>query len=239
MSHPSEDDWILHFYGEAGDSLALEEHIHSCARCREEMRLLREALSEVGDAAPPERGDDYGRRVWERIAKELPRAGWRRAPARYGYLLAAAAAVLLATFLAGRFSARRDLDDAGEKGREIRERILLVALGDHLQASQVLLLEIANRGEVAAGPLDRDRAEELLRASRLYRQSALRLGDVATADVLEDLERLLLDVSHEPDTVEAHRGIRTRMEERDVLFKLRVLEASVRHRGERPAAKKL
>lgn len=235
MSHPSEDDLILHFYGEAFDS-TLGEHIDSCPRCREELRLLRQALSEVDEIAPPERGEDYGARVWERIAGELPRSS--RAPARYGYLLAAAAVVLLTTFLAGRFSARRD-PDLGDRSREIRERILLVALGDHLEASQVLLLEVANRGDVAAAPLDRGKAEELLRTSRLYRQSALRLGDVAAADVLEDLERLLLDVSHEPDTVEAQRGIRTRMEERDVLFKLRVLEASVRHRGERPAPKKL
>jgi hypothetical protein len=234
MSHPCEDDLILHFYGEADDS-TLAQHIDSCPRCREELRLLRQALSEVDEIAPPERGEDYGARVWDRIAGELPRSS--RAPA-YGYLLAAAAVVLLATFLAGRFSAHRD-PDAADKGREIRERILLVALGDHLEASQVLLLEVANRGDVAAAPLDRGKAEELLRASRLYRQSALRLGDVATADVLEDLERLLLDVSHEPDTVEAQRGIRTRMEDRDVLFKLRVLEASVRHRGERPAPKKL
>jgi hypothetical protein len=238
MSHPSEDDLILHFYGEADDS-TLREHVDSCPRCREELRLLREALTEVDEVAPPERGEDYGARVWERIEEELPRAGWwKRAPVRFGYLLAAAAVVLVATFLAGRFSARRDLE-SGEKNREIRERILLVALGDHLEASQVLLLEVANRGDVAAAPLDREKAEDLLRASRLYRQSALHLGDVATADVLEDLERLLLDVSHEPDTAEAQKGIRARMEERDVLFKLRVLEASVRHRGERPAAKKL
>ncbi|MGH9334393.1 MAG: hypothetical protein ACRD21_11650, partial [Vicinamibacteria bacterium] len=124
-----------------------------------------------------------------------------------------------------RFSAP-DFDQARDGG--IRERILLVALSDHIDQSQVLLLEVVNRGEASAAPLDRERAAELLQASRLYRQTAYRVGEVRTADVLEDLEKILLDVSQGPDSEEALEALRNRIRERDMLFKLRVLGSNVK-----------
>jgi hypothetical protein len=215
-SHPNEGDLVLFVYDEAEDPEAVREHLRSCAACRDELSSLRRTLAELDELEPPERGDDYGARVWARIeGKIAPTSRFR-----VHFVLAAAAAVLLGTFLLGRLSVEPDEAAPGE----IRERILLIALGDHLEESRVVLLEAVNRGE----GLDRGRAEELLLASRLYRQSAHRLGDVTTADVLEELERILLDVSHGP---EADQGaVRERIEERDVLFKIRVLQASLRDR---------
>ncbi len=225
MNHPSEEDLVLHLYGEANES----GHLEICARCREELALLRQVLAEVDELTPPERPSDYGARVWERVSKELP--GTKRS--RSYYWLAAAAVLLAATFLAGRFTARPDPDEVVELARagQIRERILLVALSDHLEQSQVLLLEVVNRGDGAASPiapLERERAAELLQASRLYRQTAYQVGEVAAADVLEELERILLDVSQGPESLEARQGLKNRIEERDLLFKLRVLGSTVR-----------
>jgi hypothetical protein len=110
---------------------------------------------------------------------------------------------------------------------EVRERILLVALGEHLERSEVLLLEVVNTEN---GEVGQDAARELLRASRLYRQTAYHVGDVATSDVLDELERLLLDLVHGTTPNDA---LKSRIEEQDVLFKIRLLQTSVRAREER------
>ncbi len=229
MNHPSEEDLVLHLYGEADESDFLRKHLESCARCREELSVLRQVLSEVDEMTPPERPSDYGARVWERVSKELPLPLKKASPRSY-YWLAAAAVLLVATFLAGRFTAPPDEIDPARAGH-IRERILLVALSDHLEQSQVLLLEVVNRGDRSApplAPLERERAAELLQASRLYRQTAFQVGEVATADLLEELERILLDVSQGPESLEAREGLRSRIEEQDMLFKLRVLGSTVK-----------
>lgn len=230
MNHPSEEDLVLHLYGEE-ESDFVRGHVETCARCRDEVALLRQVLAEVDEMTPPERPEDYGARVWERVSKSLPAAR----PARFrfprlGYWLAAAAVVLAATFLAGRFSAPPAEDELARAGR-IRERILLVALSDHLEESKVLLLEVVNRDEAAGptvAPLERERAAELLQASRLYRQTAYQVGEVAAADVLEELELILLDVSQGPESLEARQALKGRIEERDMLFKLRVLGSNVK-----------
>lgn len=253
MNHATQEDLVLYLYFESEETASLEEHLDGCPGCRRELTELRNVLLGVSSAdAVPERPADYPARVWQRVAAELPapRSGpWlSRPPARFGALLAIAAVVILATFLAGRFSIPSgapgvepglDREVAGAAPGQVQERVLLVALSDHVEESQVLLLELANRGAgVAASPLDRQRAEELLRASRLYRQSACRLGDVATADLLEDLERLLLDVSHAPESGEGRKTIQDRIRERDLLFKLRVLDASFKSREQKLATRK-
>jgi anti-sigma factor RsiW len=227
MNHPSEEDLVLHLYGEADESDFLAKHLESCARCREELAVLRQVLAEVDEMTPPERPSDYGARVWERVSKDLKLS--RAKTSRSYYWLAAAAVLLLATFLAGRFTARPPTKLA--RPGQIRERILLVALSDHLEQSQVLLLEVVNRDDGSASPiapLERARAGELLQASRLYRQTAYQVGEVAAADVLEDLERILLDMSQGPESLEAREGMKSRIEERDLLFKLRVLGSNVK-----------
>lgn len=227
MSHPSEEDLVLYLYGEMEESDFLRGHIESCARCQEELSLLRQVLAEVDEVTPPDRAPDYGVRVWERVSRELP----GRKSSRAYVWLAAAASLLLATFLVGRFTARPPADDKGARSSEVRERILLVALSDHFERSQMLLLEVVNRGDGAAPtlvPLDRERAGELLQASRLYRQTAYQVGEVAAADVLEELERILLDVSQGPESLESREALKARIEEQDLLFKLRVLGSTVR-----------
>jgi hypothetical protein len=223
MTHPTEEDLILLVYDEIEDGAHVREHVAGCAECRDELASLKRTLAEVDELEPPERGEDYGARVWHRLAPSL------RAPGgfRFHYLVAAAAAVVLVAFFVGRLS----VDRTEERAENVQERVLLVALSSHLEDSQVLLIEAANGGE----DLDRVRAEDLLRASRLYRQSAVRLGDGTTADVLEELERILLDVSQGPEADRSAIG--ERIVERDVLFKIRVLQASLREREKKSVRK--
>ena len=229
MNHPSEEDLVLHLYGEADESDFLRKHVESCARCREELAVLRQVLAEVDELTPPERSVGLRRsRLGEGVEGASEGEETRRLPLARG---AAVLSGVAATFLAGRFTAPPFRGGLAPRPGQIRERILLVALSDHLEQSQVLLLEVVNRGEGSGppiAPLERERAAELLQASRLYRQTAYRVGEVATADVLEELERVLLDVSQGPESLEAREGLKSRIEERDLLFKLRVLGSTVK-----------
>jgi hypothetical protein len=116
---------------------------------------------------------------------------------------------------------------------------MLVAVGDYLERSQMVLIELANTD--AKGPLDisseQARAQELVSETRLYRQSAATAGDMPVSGILEELERLLLDIARGParlSPVELER-FRARMEAEGILFKIRVVYANVRSQEEAQA----
>jgi hypothetical protein len=125
----------------------------------------------------------------------------------------------------------------------VRERVLVVALGEHLERSQAILIELANAPE--GGELDvsteQARASDLVAANRLYRQSASREGEREVSAVLEQLERVLVDVAHGPSRLspEDLSALRSRIEEQGVLFKVRVIGSTLRERGELPGAEAL
>src|SRR5262245_53276466 len=78
-AHPSEDDLILHFYGEGSDPAAIHAHLAHCSACEAEYEAIVHALTMVPTPATPERGDLYGLEVWQRIRPVLPpRDLWSR-----------------------------------------------------------------------------------------------------------------------------------------------------------------
>jgi len=81
--------------------------------------------------------------------------------------------------------------------------------------------------------LERERAAELVDENRLFRQSAMKTGDHAIADVLDDLERVLLAVAHGPGNLKPGEleELQKRIEEKGILFKIRVLGSNVREKG--------
>jgi hypothetical protein len=93
-----------------------------------------------------------------------------------------------------------------------------------LDRTQVTLVSLANSSGGETG-LERDQAEDLLRENRLYRQAALRSGDESAAAVLDELERVLVEVANAPGS--ELDSVRQRMVEQGLLFKLRVLRSQV------------
>ncbi len=230
MIHPTEEQLVLYYYGEGGE---VEEHIHACERCRGSYQALQRVLNSVDSFPVPERGPDYENRVWSAIEGRIEKRsrwwsfGWRPV------LVAAAMAVLLVgAFLAGRTWQKPAPQIAGIDGG-VRERVLLVAVGDHLERSQMVLVELANASAPAAGRLDisyeQKAAEDLLESNRLYRQTAATNGNVATAALLEELERTLLDIAHSPSEVSAHQleELRKQIEDRGILFKVKIFGSQV------------
>jgi hypothetical protein len=247
MKHVAEDDLILLHYGEAEDRESIEAHLESCSDCRAGYAELRATLAMADRDGVPEPPPSYGRDVWASVEPRLERApaGWRSwlgfkpvrlTPARLG-LAATVAVLLVVAFLAGRHSGPRT--EPGPISEQVRERILLVAVGDHLERSRRLLIELSNTDPEAADTLQierhRVRAEGLVPQNRLYRTTAAQHGDRTVESVLEELERLLLEIAHgDDDGGDRLAALQQRIERNGILLKIRVLGDRARDAEARP-----
>ncbi len=251
MKHLNEEQLILYYYRESENPEKTRRHLDECASCRAELEAIEQLLAEVAPEPVPERPADYGQRVWRRLESELTTTShgswldWLK-PRRLAW--AAAAAVLVtAVFLAGRLSTQWDEEAGVPTVAEVRERILLVALGDHLESSQILLMELANTSEAEKPETidisyERQRASELVGQNRLYRQTANSAGETALVSVLDELERMLIDIANSSENLDWNEfaNLRRRIEAQGVLFKVKVLNTNVRERQrDRVTQKKL
>jgi hypothetical protein len=113
-----------------------------------------------------------------------------------------------------------------------RDRILLVAVGDHLEKSQMVLMELVNAPANGTEDIshEQQRAEDLLNSNRLYRMTAQEVGDRRLANVLDELERVLVDIAPQPSKVDSEelKDLQRRIEAQGVLFKVRVVGANIR-----------
>ena len=153
-----------------------------------------------------------------------------------------AAALLVVTgFVAGRFGPGRETPLPEPVSEAARDRILLTTVADHLDQSQLALLELANGSDSNGLDSDQARAGELVAANRLYRQSATQAGEASLASVLDELERVLIEIANQPADVTGTelREIRRRIDEEDLLFKIRVLSAQVRSREKKSSSQSL
>jgi hypothetical protein len=248
MNHATEEQLILHYYGEEGDpaapaeSLHIEQHLEACGDCRALYASLVRVLNVVDSLPVPDRSEDYGTQVWKRIESRIPvrsRFAWLMpTPIRWAAVGAAFAGLLVAAFFAGRFypGSRPGVPHAPitvAKDEQAPERILMVAVGDYLERSQMVLIELANTN--AKGPVDisseQERAGDLVTETRLYRQTAVHTGDTRIASVLDELEPVLMDIAHAPSTISPREleGLRQRLKAEGILFKIRVLGSNVRN----------
>jgi hypothetical protein len=240
--HLSDDELVLVHFDECPDRPAAEAHLTSCASCRDELEQVGAALALVAEYGGGEAPDGFERVMWARVDRaiqatgERPRAGWREwfAPRRLMLAGGAAAAIVLA-FAGGRWStpAVTTPPPAAVLVGDASERVLLDAAGDHLDRSQRVLVEWLNGDPQAAMPASqRDRAADLVAVSRLIRQSATDAGETALVDVLDDLERVLMELANGSDAASAEelRRLRERIEARGILFRLRVVGLDVRER---------
>lgn len=87
-------------------------------------------------------------------------------------------------------------------------------------------------------PAVREAGRELLEDSRWYRQAAARSGDASLEDLLARVETLLVALVTVPEGQEQRlvEGVRTMIEEDDLLWRLRAVRQSVPAPGRRPAA---
>ena len=237
--HINEEQLLSHYY--EPDS-QVSNHLAACLPCQREFEALSQLLRSIAAPAVPDRGPAYGNQVWNTLRPRLleePKRGriWFLQPRAWA-LGGALAALLIAAFLVGRYERPNPNPTiaAQPPAKEVHERILLVAVSDHLEQSQMLLIELTHAGggkEVDISQ-EQQRAGDLLAANRLYRQTAQQVGDKKTAQVLDELGRMLLEIAHQPSTISAAnlKDIQDRIDSEGLLFKVRVGVEQVQHQRE-------
>jgi anti-sigma factor RsiW len=115
--HCTDDELTLYYYGEGRRRHNVERHLESCQACAATYREIAGTLTMIAAPETPERGDQYGLEIWQRIRHKLPEresgfsrfsgfwrfSGFERFSGFSWFGVAAAAALLMvAAFIGGR-----------------------------------------------------------------------------------------------------------------------------------------
>ena len=247
-NHLSEEELILHYYGEIdrADEARLDRHLAGCGECQAAKAQLHRVLALVETAPPVAARPGFERDVWARLEPQLPpsRSALRWTSSIFWFpqwaLAGGVAALVLVAFMAGRFSGGVPASNLVEATPSLGlpdaspDRLLHAAVGDHLDRTQMMLVELVNaetdKSDVLAG--EQARASDLVAVNRLIRQSAEQSGDGAIVSVLEDLERVLLEIANAPANASSNEltDLQSRITTEDLLFRLRVIASEMRQR---------
>jgi hypothetical protein len=243
MNHLSEEQIVLHYYGDAEEAAEVERHLAACPDCRAEFARVQSMLQQIEPLEVPEPVAGFEEKTWLNLRDRLPEKGnflWRLFGAQQKWALVGAMIVLLAAaFLAGRFWPRPGQQVAQQPPSQVNpQRVVLVAVGDHLERSQMLLVEIMNAD--TKGPInfssEQAEARELLDSNHLYRVSSQQAGDPQVARLLDQLGRVLAEIANGPAEVSPGdlEQVRHTIQSEGLLFKVRVVGSEVNSRVRRP-----
>jgi hypothetical protein len=170
----------------------------------------------------PEPDPYFEKRVWTKVSIEIE----RERKTKWFWLLVPAA--LMLAFFVGRYT--KAPDGVTAIAYLPQKQMLAAATVEHLEQSKAVLLETANVAPQAV----QTKAEELLSSNRLLRRSAQSAGDLQTAELLEELERILLEVAHSAETLNPDEAtaLRARIREQGLLLRVRLVEQSKKQNSE-------
>jgi hypothetical protein len=246
-NHLSEEQIILHYYGDAEDPSVIEQHLAQCTECNTEFARLKSLLAGIEPLEVPEPAPSFEEKTWLTLRDKLPekRNGLlqRIFGAQQKWAFAGVMALLLVVaFMAGRFwphpsppivaQHQQAPDNANP------QRVVLVAVGDHLEKSQMLLVEIMNAD--GKGPInfssEQAEARDLLDNNHLYRVSAQQSGDPQVARLLDQLGRVLAEIANGPSKVSPDdlQQVRHSIQSEGLLFKIRVVGSEVNSKVRQP-----
>jgi hypothetical protein len=241
MNHLSEEQIVLHYYGDAEEASEIERHLAACPDCRTEFARVQSMLRQIEPVEVHEPPVSFEEKTWFNLRDRLPEKGGflrRLFGAQQKWALAGAMVLLVAAFLAGRFWSRPVQQIVQQPAQVNPQRIVLVAVGDHLERSQMLLVEIMNSD--AKGPInfsaEQAEARDLLDSNHLYRVSAQQAGDPQVARLLDQLGRVLAEIANGPAEVSPGdlQQVRHTIQSEGLLFKVRVVGSEVNSRARRP-----
>ena len=251
MKHFTEDELILYFYGESRRAGPIDRHLGECAACAAAYRDIAATLELVGTPETPARDEQYGEQVWSRIRPHLAEqehVGWLAWISWHRVSLAAMAATALVAVAIGggimmrQFRAPTKAPSVAvvepRPTADTSDRARLVAIGDHLEQSERVLLDVVNAtGSTIDVSAQQALAGSLIEANRLYRDAAAQAGEGDVASLLDDLERSLLDLANGPSRLtpaQLSHAV-SRLDAAALLFKIRVLSDELHERALAPA----
>ena len=245
MKHLSEEQIVMHYYGDAEGEAEIQRHLFECAECRAEFARVEAMLRQIEPIEVPEPAANFEEKAWLNLRDRLPEPGGffrRLLGSQPKWALTAVMALLLVgAFLAGRFWPRTPQQPPNIAGNmQVNpQRIVLVAVGDHLERSQMLLLEIVNSEESGRINFSAEQqlARDLLDDNHLYRVSAQQTGDPQVARLLDELGRVLTEIANGPTEISSSdlRQFRKTIQSEGLLFKVRVMQSEVNSKSLRPA----
>jgi hypothetical protein len=221
---------------------ALERHAAACPACREEWRGLREVVMGTEGKSMPDPGTEYWDGYWDRLqsrmAAEAPRGADRPAarPAAFGRrplfrrlaLPSAAAALIIAGILIGRWSLRPPRPAGPAVADVIPASDLEVRTGRYLDRSKRILLALVNDVPADKDVYGLDLPGRKSASRALVREAADLRGDLAKAKkrrlerLVSDLQAILMQIAN----LKAEAGlddvdiIRSGIEGRDLIFQI-------------------
>ena len=128
MRHLTEEQIVLHYYGDAeddGPEGSIEQHLRDCSECRGEFERVQRLLQQIEPTEVPEPPAFFEEKTWLKVRDRLParRARvwqWLVSPPRWA-AAAAVAVLLIAAFIAGRFWPRHEAPINAGGNRNNRE----------------------------------------------------------------------------------------------------------------------
>ena len=241
MRHITDEDLTLLYYGEHDDPALAVKVAES-----EELSARYDALCDelkLADAyQPPQRGDDYGAEVWQRISSQLGEedtkstgriSAWLASLVQPRFSLAGALSVVLVAVLAFTIGRNGGQEISNEPGvlpgvtsvvlADIDSgRLLTHSVSAHLEQVNLVLTQFVNTSVTSSN--DTDYATDMLVANRLYRQAAASEGNHKLAAFLADLEPLLIELAYQAQSGSPATRERMQQEVRDgLLFRVRVM----------------
>jgi hypothetical protein len=243
--HLTDEELLLDFYdeGTAIDRTRVRSHLGQCEECRSLDQELRAVLTAVDTTPISEPPSGFEREMWARIEPLLPVQPTSRVRRQRQWMMPRlAVAASIGLLLVGAFAAGRVWDapagsspDDAMVAAATPARLLHAEVEDHLERSQRMLVELVNADDTRGATLegDRARAADLVAAGRLYRRSAEQVGDAEIGKLLEDLERVLVEVANGPADAapEELARLRQRIDDQDLVFRVRVVAREMRERG--------
>src|SRR5258708_35268162 len=112
MNHLTQEQIVLHFYGDAEDSGQVAQHLSACAECRAEFGRVSTLLTQIGPLEVPEPHESFEQKTWLNVRDRLPdsrRSLFERLLSPPKWALAGVMAIIVAgAFLAGRYWPRHN-----------------------------------------------------------------------------------------------------------------------------------
>jgi len=175
--------------------------------------------------------------VWRSLSNSLPvyakrERNWSHVGLWKGVSYAAAGVLLVVgVFLAGRQWEQRKPRTMAKNDVQAKQHIVLLILGDHLDRSERLLVELKHADASSTDTLlpMREEARNLLAANRVCQQSVTQIDDPALATFLNHLGRVLAELVNGPGGLSGSNitRLQNEMNTDSLLFEIRVLRSRV------------